>query len=199
MALEWLLKKFQNFKNMNILNCILYITLKYVIWRFLVCNNFPEMIKFRDFMGNDILHEIIKIGNFKYFEKVITCLKSPDHVLQSYIYIYMCVCVCVCVCVFIFLKSEIFSTAISEPFREVFMKSQNRNILKKYLNKILISDKFPFEQCIICLCYFNRSKMKGGRGLLLCLVFCKSVSLHDLKVSLTWQLEIIYVYYLSLS
>ena len=43
------------------------------------------------------------------------------------------------------------------------IKSRNRNIFQ-YLNKIYICDKFTFQQCIICLCYFHHSQMNGGGG-----------------------------------
>ena len=61
--------------------------MKQVIWRFRICNYFHEIIKFSDFMDNDIFHEIIiafiKIAKFKYFTQKITYSKSPNNVLQS--------------------------------------------------------------------------------------------------------------------
>ena len=44
------------------------------------------------------------------------------------------------------------------------------------ISRVLISDKFSFQRCIICLCYFNHSQMNGGgTPHLLRLVICKIV------------------------
>ena len=40
-------------------------------------------------------------------------------------------------------------------------KSREIKIFFNYLNRILISDKFPFQQCSIFV-YFNRSQMNSG-------------------------------------
>ena len=39
---------------------ILYIALKHVIWKFRIYHYFREIIKFRNFTGNNIFREIIK-------------------------------------------------------------------------------------------------------------------------------------------
>ena len=85
MAPQWLQngcsKKISNFKIMN----ILYIILKYVIWRFRIYNYFREIFKFRENMSKNRFREISlsvhKIAKFKCFAKVIIYSKSPDHVL----------------------------------------------------------------------------------------------------------------------
>ena len=51
-----------------------------------VFNYFREIIKFHNFMDNNIFREIVsihQIAKFKYLAKVITYLKSQDSVLQS--------------------------------------------------------------------------------------------------------------------
>ena len=50
-----------------------YKHLKHVIWRFRIRNYFCEIIKFRNFMDNDIFCEIVKA-------LVITYSKSSDHI-----------------------------------------------------------------------------------------------------------------------
>ena len=67
------------------------------------------------------------------------------------------------------LKHMIWRFRIYNNFREIFQfcNFMGNNIccenIKafKYLNRILISNKFPFQRCIICPCYFNRSEMNG--------------------------------------
>ena len=81
MAPEWVFEKISNFWNMN----ILYIVLKHVIWRFWICNYFPEISKFRDFMNT--LRNFAKFvfapifAKFKYLSKKFILTESPDHVL----------------------------------------------------------------------------------------------------------------------
>ena len=67
---------------------ILYIALKHVIWKFLICNYFREILKFRDFMNT--LSNFAKFAQicfasifakFKYLAKKIILPESPDHVL----------------------------------------------------------------------------------------------------------------------
>ena len=61
-------EKISDSQNMN----ILYIILKYVIWRFQIYNLFREICKcFR------------KTAKFEFFAKQIIYLESPDHVLQN--------------------------------------------------------------------------------------------------------------------
>ena len=73
-------------KKSNILNMsILYIALKHVIWRFLICNYFREIFKFRDFMNtvrNFAKSVFARIfAKFKYLAKQLILTESPDHVL----------------------------------------------------------------------------------------------------------------------
>ena len=64
---------------------ILYIALKYVIWRFRIRNYFCEISKCRDFMNT--LKNFAKSAfahisaKFKYFVKQFISTESPDHVL----------------------------------------------------------------------------------------------------------------------
>ena len=54
-----------------------------------------------------------------------------------------------------------------QPFRSHFAKAAHKvakSKLFKYLNRILISNKFPFKLCIICLCHFNCFNINGGGG-----------------------------------
>ena len=66
---------------------ILYIALKYVIWRFQLCNYVCEIFKFRDFMNT--LRNFMKsvfahiLAKLKYFAKQFILMESPDHVLLN--------------------------------------------------------------------------------------------------------------------
>ena len=66
---------------------ILYIALKYLIWRFRICNYFSEIFKFRYFMNtlrNFAKYVIAHISaKFKYFAKQFISMESPLTVLQS--------------------------------------------------------------------------------------------------------------------
>ena len=59
--------------------------LKQVIWRFRICNYFPKIFRFRDFMstlGNFKKSVFAHIfAKFKYFAKSFIPTESPDHVL----------------------------------------------------------------------------------------------------------------------
>ena len=63
---------------------ILYIALKYVNWRFRICNYFCEISKFRDLMNTQEFCEICFAhisAKFEYFAKQFVLTESPDHVL----------------------------------------------------------------------------------------------------------------------
>ena len=64
---------------------ILYIALKYVTWRFQICNYFCETFKFRDFMNTQRNFEksvsVHISAKFKYFAKQFILTGSPDYVL----------------------------------------------------------------------------------------------------------------------
>ena len=81
MAPERLFEKISNSKIMN----ILYIILKYVVWRSRIYNYFREIFKFRENMKKNrfrkISSSVHKIAKFEYFAKVIIYSKSPDHIL----------------------------------------------------------------------------------------------------------------------
>ena len=77
-------KKFQNFKNMN----ILYTALKHGIWRFRICNYFREIFKCREFMNTlrnfaksifAIFTRNLNISRDKAKQFILT--ESPDHML----------------------------------------------------------------------------------------------------------------------
>ena len=80
--------------------------------------------------------------------------------------------------VHIFKVCKFFQTAILKLFWNHFAKTAykiaNQNNFN-YLKRILFSDKFSFQRCIICLCLWRVGG--GGAALLLLLVFCKSVCL----------------------
>ena len=104
MAPKWLSEKISNFQNIN----IVYIALEDVIQRFRICNYLNISRFYEHFNDLPKYITIHKIAKFKYFAKVITCSKPPDHVPQSYKDI-----------IWSYFKSlEFFWTAISEPFRE---------------------------------------------------------------------------------
>ena len=66
---------------------ILYIALKYMIWRVRICNKFCEISKFRNFMNMYTLRNFAKsvfaniYAKFKYFAKQSLLAESSDHVL----------------------------------------------------------------------------------------------------------------------
>ena len=152
MTQQWLQKKILNFQNMN----ILYIALKHVIWRFRTCNYFREIFRFRDFM--DTLRNFAKSvfahisTKFNYSAKQLMLTESPDHIYKM---IYN---------MFIFLKSEIFSGAIAESFRENCSQSREIKIFWRCLKWIGLFDKFPFQWYIVCWGKFRLSKIIGGGG-----------------------------------
>ena len=85
---------------------ILYIILKYVVWRFQIYNYFREIFKFRDFINT--LRDFAKSVFAHIFEKVIIYSKSSDHVLENDISV---------ICSY-FKSLKFFRTAVLEPFRE---------------------------------------------------------------------------------
>ena len=82
-APEYLSDNNSNFKNIN----ILYIALKYEIWRFRICNYFRDMFKFCDFMNTFRNFSKSVFGHifaqFKYLAKQFILTESPDHVLKD--------------------------------------------------------------------------------------------------------------------
>ena len=119
MAPEWAVQK--NFKLLKYEHIIYSFNLKHVIWRFLICNYFCEIFRFRDFMNTSrnfaksvFAHIFVK---FKYFEKQSILTESPDHVL------YICS---------YFKSLKCFWTAILEPLRcnsrKLLIKSRNQNV-----------------------------------------------------------------------
>ena len=75
---ELLSKKISDFQRMK----ILYIALQHVIWRFRINHYFREIFRFHDFMNALMISQDLYLS---IKSQVVTHLKSPDHVLQSFI------------------------------------------------------------------------------------------------------------------
>ena len=76
-----ILGHFWNFEKVQTLRTQAYIILKWVIWRFQICN------LFREDKRNNVFREILKCfrktAKFEFFAKQIIYLESPDHPLQN--------------------------------------------------------------------------------------------------------------------